>query len=275
MLNRFAFCHNFTSALGILKPITRGGICQGGVEFPFNGYNRGKMLGPTVNGIVVVVCGLAGCFLVRGIPSRFEEIIKKAIGLSILFIGIKGAMDSQRILLFIMSMVSGAALGELAGIDSLMNRLGLWVEKRLGLKSDATGRSFSKGFVTASILFCSGSMAIVGSMQSGLLGNHEILFAKSVLDGCISIVFGASLGIGVVFSSIPVFIYQAGIALLSMAVKDLLTADVIREMSSVGSLIVAAIGCNFLGLKEIKVANFVPAIFIPLVYLTAAGFFGG
>jgi len=239
------------------------------------------MLGPAVNAVVIVVCALTGTFLVRGIPSRFEEIIKKAIGLSIIFVGIKGALDNQRVLLLIMSMVAGAALGELINIDLFMNKLGLWAEKKLGKAAAGPDsgkgpggekRSFSKGFVSASILYCSGSMAIVGSMQSGLVGNHEILFAKSILDGVISIVFGASMGIGVVFSAIPVFLYQGGIALLSMVVKDLLTADIIREMSAVGSLLVAAIGFNFLGVKEIKVANLIPAIFIPLVYMLVEGF---
>ena len=248
------------------------------------------MLGPAVNAIVVVVCSLAGCFLVKGIPSRFEEIIKKAIALAIIYVGIKGALDNQRVLLLILSMVGGAAIGELINIDLFMNKLGLWAEKRLGIRgksengnagvSDGSienetgastgreGRSFSKGFVTASILYCSGSMAIVGSIQSGLLGNHEILYAKSVLDGAISIVFGASLGIGVAFSAIPVFVYQSIIALGAMAAKNFLTQDIIREMSAVGNLLVAAIGFNFLGIKEIKVANFIPAIFIPLIYMT-------
>jgi len=232
------------------------------------------MLGPTVNAIVIIICGLVGCFLVRGIPSRFEEIIKKAIGLSIVFVGLRGAFDNERVLLLIMSMVAGAAIGELINIDSLMNRLGIWAERRLGMGAGEEGsaRSFSKGFVTSSILFCTGSMAIVGSMQSGLMGNHEILFAKSILDGAISIVFGASMGIGVIFSALPVFLYQAGIALASMAVKELLTPDIIREMSAVGSLLVAAIGFNFLSVKEIKVANFIPAIFIPLVYMSIEGF---
>ena len=229
------------------------------------------MLGPAVNAIVIVIFGLAGCFLVKGIPPRFEEILKKAIGLSIIFVGIRGALENERVLLLIMSMVLGTAIGELINIDAFMNRMGLWAERRLGMGAEKSGRSFSRGFVTASILFCSGSMAIVGSMQSGLAGNHEILFAKSVLDGAISIVFGASMGIGVAFSSIPVFIYQAGIALISMAVRDFLTPDIIREMSAVGSLVVAAIGFNFLGVKEIKVANFIPAIFIPFVFLTIEG----
>ena len=226
------------------------------------------MLGPIVNAVAVVICSLIGCFLIRGIPSRFEEILKKAIGLSIIFVGIKGALDNQRVLLLIMSMVAGAFIGELINLDGLMNRLGLWAERKLQMGTESgSGRSFSKGFVTASILYCSGSMAIVGSMQSGLTGNHEILFAKTILDGAISIVFAASLGIGVAFSAIPVFVYQSGIALAAMAVRDLLTDDIIREMSAVGSLLVAAIGFNFLGVKEIKVANFIPAIFIPLIYM--------
>lgn len=233
------------------------------------------MLGPAVNAITIIVCSLVGVFLIRGIPERIEEILKKAIGLSIIFVGIKGAMENQRVLLLIMSMVTGAVIGELINIDKWMNRLGAWAETRLGMKNrgkDSQG-SFSKGFVAASILFCSGSMAIVGSIQSGLQNNHEILFAKSILDGAISIVFSASMGIGVAFSSIPVFVYQAGIALAAMAVRDLLHPDIIREMSAVGSLIIAAIGFNFLSIKEIRVANLIPAIFIPLIYMTFEGFF--
>ncbi|MDR1326079.1 MAG: DUF554 domain-containing protein [Treponema sp.] len=221
------------------------------------------MLGPIVNALAIVVCSLLGCFVIKGIPARFEEIIKTAIGLSIVYVGIKGAFDNERVLLLIMSMVIGSIIGELININRLMNRCGSWAEKRLGM----SGGTFSKGFVSASILFCTGSMAIVGSMQSGLLGNHETLLAKSILDASISLVFAASLGIGVVFSAIPVFVYQGGIVLASLAIKDLLTPDIITEMSAVGSLVVAAIGFNFLGVKEIRVANLIPAIFIPWAYL--------
>jgi uncharacterized membrane protein YqgA involved in biofilm formation len=221
------------------------------------------MLGPVVNAAAIVVCALAGRFLVRGIPERFEEILKKAIGLSIIYVGLKGAMNNRRVLLLIMSMVIGAVIGELVNIDRLMNRFGIWTERKLRM----SGGSFAKGFVSASILFCTGSMAIVGAMQSGLQGNHETLFAKSILDGSISLVFGASMGIGVAFAAIPVLAYQSGIALASMAVKDLLSPEIIREMSAVGSLLVAAIGFNFLGVKEIRVANLIPAIFIPWAYL--------
>jgi len=234
------------------------------------------MLGPVVNAVAVVLCSLLGCFTIRGIPERFEETIKKAIGIAIIYVGIRGAMENNRPLLLIMSIAAGALLGELIDIDERINRLGLWAERKLYREKSGTAevpdgkKSFAKGFVSASILFCTGSMAIVGSMQSGLQGNHEILFTKSILDGTISIVFGASLGIGVLFSAIPVFVIQGGIALLSQLLKDYLTPEIITEMAATGNLIVAAIGINFVCLpegKEIRVANLIPAIFIPWAYL--------
>jgi uncharacterized membrane protein YqgA involved in biofilm formation len=179
-------------------------------------------------------------------------------------------------------MVGGAVIGELINIDKLMNRLGGWAEKKLKMGGGASAqtKSFSKGFVSASILFCTGSMAIVGSMQSGPQGNHETLFAKSILDGSISLVFSASMGTGVLFSAIPVLLYQGGIALASLAIRDYLTPDIIREMSAVGNLLVAAIGFNFLvpeskaaGFQAIRVANLIPAIFIPWLYLALEGSF--
>jgi len=238
-------------------------------------YNSVIMLGPLVNALVVVVCSLAGCFLVRGIPERFEEHIRKALGLATAFVGIRGTFDNGNVLLLIMSVVIGAVIGELIDIDKWMYRFGIWAERRLGMDKTAgqpggKGRSFSKGFVSASILFCTGSMAIVGSMQSGLQGNHEILYTKSILDGSMSIIFGASFGIGVAFSALSVLIYQGAIALASQAISGYLTPDIIREMSAVGSLVIMGIGLNFLGIKEIKVANMIPAIFIPWIWLTIA-----
>jgi uncharacterized membrane protein YqgA involved in biofilm formation len=246
------------------------------------------MLGTFVNAGAIVVCSLIGVLLVKNIPARFEGILKKAIGLAIIYFGIKGAFDNNHALLLIMSLVIGALLGELIDIDKGMNRLGAWAEKNIsrfkGQTSSETdsgtrGGSFAKGFVSASILFCSGAMAIVGSIQSGLEGNHQTLYAKSILDGSISIVFSASLGVGVLFSAIPVLIYQGGIALLAMAARGILTQEIITEMSAVGSILVAAIGFNFLlvtenGENEIKVANLIPAVFVPLAYLGIRSLFG-
>ena len=230
------------------------------------------MLGPVVNAAVIVICAFAGTFLVKGIPANIEEMLKKAIGLSIIFLGLRGAFDNQNVLLLIISMVLGAVIGELIGIDKWMNKLGLWVESKLTRQTDSE-HSFSKGFVSASILFCTGSMAIVGSLQSGLQGNHQTLFVKSVMDGTMSIVFGASFGMGSAFSAIPVLLYQGGIALGSSYIRDIISPEIIREMSAVGSLVIAAIGFNFLAVKEIKVANLIPAMFIPLAYFAVSGLF--
>jgi len=221
------------------------------------------MLGPLVNAAAIVVCSLIGTFAVRGIPARYDEIIRKAIGLSIIYIGLAGAFENERMMLLIMSMVTGSVIGELLDIDRGMNRIGEWAEKRMGFGEG----KFAKGFIMASLLFCTGSMAIVGSLNSGLQGNHEMLFAKSILDGTISIVFASTMGIGVLFSAVPVLLYEGAITLGASLVKDWLTADIIREMSAVGSLLIAAIGFNFLEVRQIKVANMIPAIFIPWIYI--------
>lgn len=221
------------------------------------------MLGPIVNAVVIVICALIGKFLVKGLPARFEEIIKKAIGLSIVYIGISGAMENKRVMLLIICMVAGSIIGEWINLDKGMNRIGIWAEKKMGFSEG----NFARGFVTASILFCTGSMAIVGAMQSGLQGNNEMLYAKSILDGVISIIFASTMGIGVLFSAIPVLIYEGAIAFGAGFIKDSLTAEIITEMAAVGSLLIAALGFNFLGIKEIKVANMIPAIFLPWLFI--------
>jgi uncharacterized protein len=221
------------------------------------------MLGPIVNAIAIIICALIGTFLIKDIPERFDEIIRKGIGLSLIYLGIKGALENQNVLLLILSMVIGSVIGELLDFDKGMTKIGEWAEAKVGLSKG----NFSKGFVMASLLFCTGSMAIVGSLNSGLAGNHEMLFAKSILDGIISIVFASTLGIGVAFSAIPVFLYEGIITAGATFVKDWLTPEIITEMSAVGSLLICALGLNFLELKQIKVANMIPAIFIPWLYI--------
>ena len=227
------------------------------------------MLGTIVNAAAIVFCSLVGTFLIKGIPERFDSIIKKALGLSILYLGISGALENQRVMLLIMSLVAGSILGELLDIDRAMNRLGSWAEARMGLGEG----TFAKGFITATLLYCPGSMAIVGSIQSGLSQDHEMLFAKSILDGITSFVLSSTLGIGVLFSALPVFLYQGAITLSASFVSVWLTPEIITEMSAVGSLLVAAIALNFLEVKAIKVANMIPAIFVPWIYIAAETWF--
>ena len=242
------------------------------------------MLGPLVNALSIVVCSLVGCFLLKKIPPRFEDHIKKASGLAVLFVGIRGALENQNMVLLIMSLLTGAVIGEIIDIDKWMKRFGDWAEKKLGMgpkpqilsekpSAQNSNHGFSRGFVTSTILFCTGSMAIVGSIQSGLQGNHDTLFAKSILDGFLSLVFSASMGIGVAFSAVFVFIYQGTIVLASQTASAYLTPEIIREMSAAGSLVIAGIGLNFLTVKEIKVANLIPAIFIPWLWLSISALF--
>jgi uncharacterized membrane protein YqgA involved in biofilm formation len=244
------------------------------------------MLGPLVNALAVCVCALVGTFAARKIPTRFQEIVQKAVGLVVLYIGLKGAFDSHHTLLLIMSLVLGGVVGEALNIDKAMNSFGAWLGKRLtGPKgspadkgqtvaagSDANGK-FSQGFVQATLIFCVGSMAIVGSLQSGMQGDNNMLFAKSVIDGTTAIVLSAMFGAGVIFSAIPVFVYEGAIALLAMFAGNYLSAETITEMSAAGSLTIAAIGFNFLGVSPIKVANLIPAIFVPLVYFAVRNLF--
>lgn len=224
------------------------------------------LLGPVVNAGAIVVCALIGKFLLKGIPHRYEEIVTKAIGLCVIYVGISGALISNRIIVLILSLIMGSMLGELMDIDKGMNKLGAWAEKKMGFREG----NFSKGFVNASILFCTGSMAIIGAMESGLSGNHQMLFVKGILDGFISIVFAASMGIGVAFSAIPVLLYEGGIALGVSYLKDYMTPEIISEMSAAGSLVIAAIGFNFIVEKQIRVANMIPAIFLPWLFIEIA-----
>ncbi len=220
------------------------------------------MLGTIVNSLAIIVGAILGISLKNGIKEDYKNTIMDGIGLCVLIIGIMGGIESENIVLVISSIVLGSLIGEIIGIENKLDKLGNKMEGYFG-KNDS---NFSKGFVTGSLVYCIGAMAIVGALESGLSGNHQTLFAKSTLDGISAIIFSSTLGIGVAFSAIPVFIYQGIITLLANFVKDILTPEVIREMSSVGGILIAAIGINILGIKKIKVGNMLPAIFIPIIY---------
>ena len=222
------------------------------------------MLGTIVNSIAIIFGALLGIIIKKGMKEKYKTTVMDGIGLSVVIIGIMGGIESNNIILIIASIVVGSIVGEILDIDSKLENLGNNMEKRFG-KGDS---NFSKGFVTASLVYCIGAMAIVGALESGLTGNHETLFAKSILDGITAIIFSSTFGIGVAFAAIPVFIYQGIITLLANSAKDLLTTNVINEMSAVGGILILAIGINILGIKKIKVANMLPSIIIPLIYLT-------
>jgi len=228
------------------------------------------MLGTIVNSAAIAIGSILGVLLNKGIKEECRNTIMDGIALTVILIGIMGALNNENLILMIISIALGSIIGEALEIEKKLDNLGASLENRFG-KGDS---NFSKGFVTASLVFCVGAMAIVGSLESGLQGNHSTLFAKSIIDGITSVIFASTLGIGVGFSSFAVLLYQGTITLLASSIKYLLTPEAINEMSSVGGLLIAAVGINILGIKKINVGNMLPAIFIPLIFFTLKGFLG-
>lgn len=227
------------------------------------------MIGTLVNVAAIMAGGGAGLLLKKGIKDRYKVTVMQAISLSVILIGIRSALKATDLLGVIVCMAVGSLSGEALRIEDRIEGLGARAEKYF---SRSGNNDFSKGFVTASLVFCVGSMAIVGSLESGLAGNHDTLFAKSLLDGITSVVFASTFGSGVVFSAAPVLIYQGAITLGASLLKPFLTSAVIAQMSGVGGLLIAAIGINMLGLARIRIGNMLPAIFLPPVYFMIVQF---
>lgn len=220
------------------------------------------MLGTIVNTMAIIAGSLVGLIFSRFIPKKNTDTLIHAVAFAVILIGLKMAWKTDEFIIVICSLAFGTIIGELIRIEDRVTNLGNWLEERF----TKTGSSISKGFVTTSLLYCVGSMAIVGSLESGLSGNHDTLFAKSVLDGLGSIIFTASMGIGVLFSAASVFLYQGLITISASFMKQFLTPEVITQMSAVGGLLIVAMGFNMLEMIKMKVGNCLPAIFLPLVY---------
>lgn len=221
------------------------------------------MLGTVVNSIAIIVGGAIGTFLKVGIPERFKNIVMQGVALSVMIIGISSGLQFNNLMVVIVSLVIGGIIGEALNIEEYLNKFGDTLQKKLSKDKSST---ISKGFVTASLVYCIGAMAIVGALKDGLSGDHSILFAKSVLDGISSIIFASTFGIGVVFSAISVFLYQGSISLGASFLQGLLTKPVVEDMTAVGGILIFAISLNMLEIKNIKVGNLLPAIFIPIFY---------
>jgi hypothetical protein len=225
------------------------------------------MIGAIANSVGILLGALIGIFLKKGIKESYTNTIMDAISLAVIVLGLMSAIEMNNVILVLASLVIGTIIGEKINIDSGLERLGKNLETKFGQK-DST---FSKGFVTASLMYCIGAMAILGAIESGLTGNHETLYAKSVLDFIVSIILASTMGIGVAFAAVPVLLYEGGITLLAGSIKNLMTPEVITDMSAVGGILIMAIGVNALGLKKIKLANMLPAVFVPIIYYIAAG----
>lgn len=224
------------------------------------------MLGTIVNAVAIVVGSFVGLFFKKGIPKQYNDTVMHSLSLAVILIGLLNALKAENILLLIFSLAIGSILGEFLRIENKLEKLGDYIENKLKGTFSSKDNNISKGFVNASLIYCIGAMSIMGALESGLSNNHETLFAKSVLDGISSIAFTSSLGIGVLFSALSVFLYQGFITISASFLKQFLIASVITDMSAVGGLLIVAIGFNILEVKRIKVGNMLPAIFIPLVF---------
>lgn len=221
------------------------------------------MLGTWVNVATVLLGGTIGLLIKKGLSDKMSDALMKGLALCTLTIGISGALKGQDTLKLILSMVAGTLIGEALDLDGKVHRLGDWVEKRF---SKGTGKtSIAEGFVTASLLFCVGAMTIVGSLQSGLTGDHTMLFTKSLLDFVSSMIFASSLGVGVLFSAAFVLAFQGSITLLAGVVSPFMGELAIAEMTCVGSVLIIGLGLNMLGLTKLKIMNHLPAIFLPIL----------
>ncbi|MBO5039708.1 MAG: DUF554 domain-containing protein [Ruminococcus sp.] len=223
------------------------------------------MLGVIVNVITVILGSLIGLLFKKGIPERVSKAAMIGLGACTLYIGISGSLVGKNTLLLIVSVVLGVIVGTLLNIDSGINKLATKVEEKF--KKDGKGVSVAEGLVSATLLFCVGSMTVTGSIQAGLTGDNSVLITKAMLDLVSSMMLASSLGIGVLLSSVAVFVIQGGLVLLAGLISPVMSAGAINEMTCAGSILIIMIGTNLMGITKIKVADFLPAIlFAPVIY---------
>ena len=231
-------------------------------------------LGTLVNMAAILIGSGLGLLLKNGIPKRLQTTISSAVGLCLIFVGITGAIkglmnvsgttfETKDTLVVVICMAVGAAIGEWLDLEQKMENLGDWVKSKL--PRGASTSNFTEAFVSTSLVFCIGSMAIVGSIEDSLNHDYTILFTKAVMDGVLSVVFAASMGIGVAFSMFPIGIYQGGITLLAGLVKPYLTDLMIGRLSCIGSILIFALGLNLTIGTKIKIANMLPAVFLSVI----------
>ncbi|WLV24694.1 DUF554 domain-containing protein [Aciduricibacillus chroicocephali] len=219
------------------------------------------LYGTLINGAFILVGGLLG-LLFSNIPEKVKETVMQAISLAVILIGLKMAFETDDIIVLLLSLITGAFIGEFLHIEDKINDFGNWIEGKFATPGKQI--SIAQGFVTASLIYVVGAMAIVGALDSGLRGDHEILITKGILDGFSALVFTSMMGYGVILSVIPVILYEGAIALLAKQIELLVPHDflngLIVQMTGVGGLLIVAIGLNLLNLTKIRIGNLIPAL---------------
>ena len=223
------------------------------------------MTGTIANVAAILAGGSVGLMLKKGLPQRISDELMNALALCVLYIGISGCFEGSNVLISILSMAIGTTLGSAIDLDAKLNTFARKLQDRFA-SADNSNVSLAEGFVTATMLFCVGAMAIVGSIQSGLNSDHATLLSKAVIDGISSIVLASTLGVGVLLSAVPLFFYQGSITLLASLLAPVLTQGaLIGEITCVGSMMIIAIALNMLKLTNIKVMNMLPSVLPPVI----------
>ena len=221
------------------------------------------MWGNLVNAVAIIVGGLIGTVLHRTIPPRYQTIIFQGMGLFIIALGISMSIKMEHVLVSVFSLLAGGITGELLQIDKQLNIFGEWLKRKLKFKSE----KFTSGFVSTSLLYCTGAMAVLGAIEEGTGNFPTILLTKSAMDGFSAIAFAAALGIGVIFSAIPVALYQGTIVLITFLFADQFNMTIVNELSAVGGMLIVGLGFNLLDIKEIKVVNLLPSLVFVVVLM--------
>lgn len=223
------------------------------------------MLGVWVNVISILVGGTLGITLKRFIKDSYKETIMSVIAISVIMMGTMNVIETNKFIIVIVSVVLGSLIGEILDLDGRINGFANKLSLKFS-KDQGDDNKFAEAFVTSTLIYCVGAMAIVGSLESGLTGNHDTLYAKSLLDGVSSVIFASTLGVGIMFSVGPLLLYQGAIVLGAGLIKGFLTPEIITEISAVGGILIVAIALNILDLKKIKVGNMLPSIAVPIIY---------
>lgn len=217
------------------------------------------MTGTIINVLAILGAGFVGLLLGKGIPKNISQTIEDGLGILVLIIGIQYALKADSLAIVGISLALGAIIGEVRAWEARLDKVGNLIQSRFSQGED---NQFVKGFVSASLLFCVGAMAVIGALEDGLTGNYQILLIKSILDGIFALIFAASMGIGVLFSAIPVLIYQGSISLASTLIRPILTDPMLNNITALGGVLIAALGLNIIGITKIKVANLLPGIVV-------------
>lgn len=231
-------------------------------------------IGTLINVVAILIGGFVGLFVKKGLNQKMLDSVMRAIGIAVMFVGISGALtgllkinngtiETSGTMLMIISLILGTFIGELLKIEDRLESIGESLKNKVKVKDSG---NFVEAFVTTTLIFCVGAMAIVGSLQDGLTGDFSMLAAKSILDGIMALIIASTMGVGALFSAIPVFIYQGAITLLAEFISPVLSQELVLNLSYIGSALIFGIGVNQVFGKKIKTGNMLPALLIPVIY---------